>query len=70
MLRLPRAVLSLKEARSYCRGASAKAFKTKTHLVLDFSADLEGEEVWLEDHEERSARSIRLPIFSAKMPAP
>jgi len=46
MLRLPRGVIQLKEARRYCAGHLTRAFQTKNHLVLDIHAEVEGEDLW------------------------
>jgi hypothetical protein len=46
MLRLPRGMIQLKEARRYCAGHLTRAFQTKIHLVLDIHAEVEGEDLW------------------------
>ncbi|MFI6991818.1 hypothetical protein ACI2LC_09130 [Nonomuraea wenchangensis] len=56
MLRLPKAVLGLKQAERYCVGDQVSAWTSGGHLVLDFTSEAE-EEYW-EDDVERSLSAI------------
>ncbi|MFI9848551.1 hypothetical protein ACIHFD_66920 [Nonomuraea sp. NPDC051941] len=56
MLRLPKAVLNLKQAERYCVGDQVSAWSSGEHLILDFTSEAE-EEYW-EDDVERSLSAI------------
>ncbi|MEO3802087.1 hypothetical protein [Nonomuraea sp. B1E8] len=56
MLRLPKAVLDLRQAERYCVGEQVSAWTSGAHLVLDFTSEAE-EESW-EDDVERSLSAI------------
>lgn len=56
MLRLPKAVLNLKQAECYCVGDQVSAWTSGAHLILDFTSEAE-EEYW-EDGVERSLSAI------------
>ncbi|MEU8355410.1 hypothetical protein AB0C27_05285 [Nonomuraea sp. NPDC048882] len=56
MLRLPKAVLTLKQAERYCVGEQVNAWTSGDHLILDLTSEAE-EEYW-EDDAERSLAAI------------
>lgn len=56
MLRLPKAVLTLKQAERYCVGEHVNAWASGDHLILDLTSEAE-EEYW-EDDAERSLAAI------------